>query len=216
MLPVVNCHGGRRAANKALEEEVAKEQEELVKLSQTNEENRACQHACAAPARAVVRLHSPTDLPTVAPCVCCCAAFEMLVMVVRANISGGLVEMAASLVSAESLAAAAREAQLRPLGSVDSDQTKSTGAVAPAPAPAPTPTVHVRQTGARVAHTLVGLTSPSKRGNIGLDAAANPSKFPAPGSTDAHPWRQGAADEIASPTPMEISVSTSTETNAYE
>lgn len=31
----------RRAANKALQEEVAKEQQVLVKLSQTNEENRA-------------------------------------------------------------------------------------------------------------------------------------------------------------------------------
>ena len=82
MLPVVHCDADRRAANKALEEEVAKEQKELVKLSQTNEENRACEHVslclsvslslyvCAAPA--VVRLHAPTNLPTVAPFVLLC------------------------------------------------------------------------------------------------------------------------------------------------
>ena len=39
--------------------------------------------------------------------------------------SGGLVEMAASLVSAESTAAAARDAQLRPLRPVESDLTTS-------------------------------------------------------------------------------------------
>ena len=137
------------------------------------------------------------------------------------NRSGGLVEMAASLVSAESTAAAAREAQLRPLRPVESEQTASTAEPAPAPAAAPTlvsaPTSGpvVRQTGARVAHTLVGLTSPSQRGKIGLDAADKPSKFPAPGSRgDVTTRRQEAADEIASPTPMEISVST--EADAHE
>ena len=188
---------------------MAKEQEELVKLSQTNEENRACEQMSVLPPLSFVCMRRPICRQSRR--LYCCAAFELLVMCA----SGGLVEMAASLVSAESLGAAAREAQLRPLGPVDSDQTQSTAA--PAPAPAPTATVHVRQTGARVAHTLVGLTSPSKRGNIGLDAAANPSQFPAPGARDSHSWRQGAAaDEIASPTPMEISVSTSTETSAYE
>lgn len=128
--------------------------------------------------------------------------------------------MAASLVSAESTAAAARDAQLRPLRPVESEQTTSTAARAPAPSPAPTlksapvggPVV--RQTGARVAHTLVGLTSPSQRGNIGLDAADKPSKFPAPGSRNVSTRRQGTAGEIASPTPMDISVST--EMDAYE
>ena len=88
MLPVVHCDADRRAANKALEEEVAKEQKELVKLSQTNEENRACEHVCAracvcvcvcvsvcvcvCAAPAVVRLHAPTNLPTVAPFVLLC------------------------------------------------------------------------------------------------------------------------------------------------
>lgn len=42
VLCVLRCGECRRAANEALREEVAKEQEELVKLSQTNEENRAC------------------------------------------------------------------------------------------------------------------------------------------------------------------------------
>jgi hypothetical protein len=127
--------------------------------------------------------------------------------------------MAASLVSAESTAAAAREAQLRPLRPVESEQTASTAEPAPAPAAAltsnsaPTGGPVVRQTGARVAHTLVGLTSPSQRGKIGLDAADKPSKFPAPGSRNVE-RRQGPSDEIATPTPMDISVST--EVDAYE
>ena len=72
----------------------------------------------------------------------------------------------------------------------------------------------VRQTGARVAHTLVGLTSPSQRGKIGLDAAAKPSKFPAPGSRTGNATHQVEEDEISTPTPMDISVST--EMDAYE
>ena len=147
--------------------------------------------------------------------------------------------MAASLVSAESTAAAAREAQLRPLDPVSTQPSAlPVSAAAPVPTPqiseetAPAPAASmtsrptasavapsgggavVRQTGARVAHTLVGLTSPSQRGKIGLDAAAAPSKFPAPRIGSA--IGQVAADEIASPTPMEISVSTPTEMDGFE
>lgn len=78
MLPVVHCDADRRAANKALEEEVAKEQEELVKLSQTNEENRACEQMSVLPPLSFVCMRRP---------ICrhsrrlyCCAAFELLVM----------------------------------------------------------------------------------------------------------------------------------------
>ena len=54
--PFVHRNDCRRAANKALREEVAKEQDELVKLSQTNEENRAREHACACLAIFLLRL----------------------------------------------------------------------------------------------------------------------------------------------------------------
>jgi hypothetical protein len=74
VVPVVHCDYCRRAANEALREEVAKEQDELVKLSQTNEENRACRHARAF-LSVVIRLQSSTGRSSESSPTCQCPRF---------------------------------------------------------------------------------------------------------------------------------------------
>lgn len=57
---------------------MAKEQEELVKLSQTNEENRACEQMSVLPPLSFVCMRRPICRQSRR--LYCCAAFELLVM----------------------------------------------------------------------------------------------------------------------------------------